>query len=44
MAQNPEDPRLNAVGRTLVHAANEGPERFAQVCRELEPENDGQGG
>jgi hypothetical protein len=38
MAVNINDPRLNPVGRTLVHAALEGHERFEQVCRELEPE------
>jgi hypothetical protein len=38
MAVNPNDPRLNQVGRVLVHAAKEGHDRFAQVCKELEPE------
>lgn len=32
------DPRLNQVGRVLATAARQGSERFAQVCRELEPE------
>jgi hypothetical protein len=33
------DPKLNDTGRILAHAAKAGPSRFAQVCRELTPEN-----
>lgn len=35
---DPRDPKLNRIGQTLAFAARYGPDRFAQVCRELRPE------
>lgn len=44
LTKDPNDPRLNDIGVVLANAARTGPKHFAQVVRELLPENVGKHG